>query len=242
MKEPQSLQAGYVLHSRRYRESSLIVDIFTRQYGIIPAVARGVRKGKSSHKRALLQPFQPLQCRWRGKGEMVTLTDIDHNGRAPDLSKQALYCGFYINELMIRLLHRHDPYECIFDHYHDLLFAFSIESELEQQLRDYELMLLDELGYGLSLDYDVDGEAIDPSKTYFLTADSQFHEVLQNNQKFASTTLFPGTILLAIQQHNWHDREVLNYAKKLSRMVLQPLVGAKPLQSRKLFGSIGNDS
>lgn len=242
MRAPEQLQPGYVLHSRRYRESSLIVDLFCRDYGIVPAVARGVRRGKSNHKRALLQPFQPLQCRWRGKGELVTLTDLDHYTKAPDLSKDALYCGLYINELLLRLLHRHDPHEEIFQSYHKLLVEIANEQNVEILLRQFEFGLLDEIGYGLSFEYDVDGEAIDVNNTYYLTADSQFHQVLQSNQELASSNVFPGRILLAIQQYNWHDPVVLKYAKQLIRLVMQPLLGAKPLQSRQLFRSVLHDS
>ena len=242
MRAPEQLQPGYVLHSRRYREPSLIVVLFSREYGIVPAVARGVRRGKSNHKRALLQPFQPLQCRWRGKGELVTLTDIDHYTNAPELSKEALYCGLYINELLLRLLHRHDPHEGIFHRYHRLLQELANQKEVEVLLRNFEFNLLDEIGYGLSFEYDVDGDAISANKTYYLTADSQFHEVLQHNKNRTSSNVFPGRILLAIEQHNWHDREVLNYAKQLVRMAMQPLLGSKPLQSRQLFRSLLHDS
>ena len=242
MKAPEQLQPGYVLHSRRYRESSLIVDLFCRDYGVVPAVARGVRRGKSNHKRALLQPFQPLQCRWRGKGELVTLTDIDQYCTAPDLSKDALYCGLYINELLLRLLHRHDPHEEIFHSYHKLLMELAGQDAVEAHLRNFEFNLLDEIGYGMSFEYDVDGEAIVANKTYYLTADSQFNEVLQSNRDLTSSNVFPGRILLAIQQYNWHDPEVLKYAKQLIRMAMQPLLGAKPLQSRQLFRSLLHDS
>ena len=241
MKAPEDLQPGYVLHSRRYRESSLIVDIFCRDYGIVPAVARGVRGGKSNHKRALLQPFQPLQCRWRGKGELVTLTDLDSAGTSPTLAKQSLYCGLYINELLMRLLHRHDPNERVFQQYQNLLSLLQQANDIEILLREFEFILLDELGYGLSLQYDIDGEAIQEHKNYYLTLDSQFHEVLQADPLSQSHSIFPGRILLAIHSYNWHDREVLKYAKQLTRMALTPLLGNKPLQSRKLFRSQVDD-
>ena len=241
MKAPEDLQPGFVLHSRRYRESSLIVDLFSRDYGIIPAVARGVRAGKSNHKRALLQPFQPIQCRWRGQGEMVTLTDIDSLIQAPKLSKQGLYCGFYINEILLRLLHRHDPYETIFALYQKLLFELTLETNLEHLLREFELTLLDELGYGLSFSIDAEGEDIAVDGRYYLSKDSQFHPVIQGNREIPTSDAFQGRILLDIQNHKWHDPEVLKSTKKLIRMVLQPLIGTKPLQSRKLFRSLLND-
>ena len=242
MKAPEELQPAFVLHSRRYRESSVIVDLFTRNHGIVPAVARGVHGGKSNHKRALLQPFQAIQCRWRGKTELVSLTDLDQGYFSAKLAKEALYCGMYVNELLMRLLHRHDPHELVFTEYSKLLENLHTASDIEPILRAFELNLLDELGYGLSFDYDAEGDPIDPSRQYYLSIDSQFHEVLRGSSTEHSANAFPGAILLAIGEQNWHDRQILYYAKQLTRLVLQPLVGAKPLQSRKLFRSLINDS
>jgi len=242
VKAPEQLQSAFVLHSRRYRESSVIVDLFTQHYGIVPAVARGVHGGKSNHKRALLQPFQAIQCRWRGKGELVTLTDLDQGHFSTKLAKHSLYCGMYVNELLMRLLHRHDPHEDVYTHYHNLLIELQSSDEVEPLLRAFELTLLDELGYGLSFNYDAEGDPISPQTQYYLSVDYQFHIALDNLTSEQAGNAFPGSILLAIGQQNWHDRQVLNYAKQLTRLVLQPLLGSKPLQSRKLFRSLINDS
>jgi len=242
VKAPEQLQSAFVLHSQRYRETSVIVDLFTQYHGIVPAVARGVHGGKSNHKRALLQPFQAIQCRWRGKGELVTLTDLDQGQFSATLAKEPLYCGMYVNELLMRLLHRHDPHESVFQKYEMLLQSLQNCSDIEPILRAFEFNLLDELGYGLSLDYNAEGDPIKPSSQYYLSIDSQFHEVLEGSTPEHSANAFPGAILLAIGEQNWHDRQVLIYAKQLTRLVLQPLLGSKPLQSRKLFRSLINDS
>ena len=231
----EDLQPAYVLHSRLYRESSLIVELFSRDYGIVPAVARGVRGTKSNHKRALLQPFHGLLCRWRGRGEMVTLTDIDTHTTAIQLNKEALYCGLYINELLMRLIHKHDPHQQLFDAYAGLMSELQSNESVEAPLRQFEMQLLDDLGYGLTLDYDSQGLTIDPLGDYQLTVQGAFERVENLSTTIMTNRCFKGATLIAIMHQHWNDPEVLSAAKQLMRLVLTPLLGDKPLQSRQLF-------
>jgi DNA repair protein RecO (recombination protein O) len=229
------LQPAYVLHSRLYRETSLIVELFSRDHGIIPAVARGVRGTRRNHKRAILQPFHALLCRWRGRGEMVTLTDIDAKSANIQLDKEALYCGLYINELLIRLIHRHDPHQQLFHDYANLIDDLQNSTGVEASLRQFEMQLLDELGYGLTLDYDIHGAEILADRIYQLTPQGIFEPVPDTNAAQNVSRYFKGDSLIAIMHHRWQEPGVLLAAKQLMRLVITPLLGDKPLQSRQLF-------
>jgi len=229
----KQLQSGFVLHSRPWRESSLLVDIFTENYGKIGLCARGVR-GKKSLQRSLLQPLSPLLLSWTGRGELQTLTSLEAAAPAIALSGYALYCALYVNELMVRLLHKHDPHPELFCHYQWTLQQLSVADNLEQTLREFELHLLAVIGYGLTLSNDINGAAITESDVYQLNSDGLFqvHEE-QSNQD--SARQFSGNHLLLIGNKNWQDPATLKAAKRLLRLALQPLLGEKPLQSRKLF-------
>jgi len=228
------LQRAFVLHSRPYRETSLLVDLFTKNHGIVATIAKGVR-GRKNSRRALLQPFQPILCRWRGRGELATITDIDSNGSAYKLAKNELYSGLYVNELLMRLIHRHDPHEILFEQYQNLLEQLQIENQLEPSLRSFEFSLLDELGYGLNLALDVSGEDIKDALDYWLTPQGVLQPI--NEISESHPRHFQGGLLNAVAQRKWHKPEVLGCAKRLIRLSLAPLIGDKPLQSRKLFRS-----
>lgn len=238
MSHPIDFQPAFVLHSRLYRETSLLLELFTRNHGIIPAIARGVRGSKSNHKRALLQPFQAIICRWRGRGEVVTLTDLDGRSNTVRLDKEALYSGLYVNELLTRLIHRHDPHELLFDEYSKLLEQLQNQQPIEPALRQFEFKLLEELGYGLNLGMDTSGDAIQPDQHYYLTTEGQFQlhpeADLETN---TDATSFEGQSLVAVSDQQWQHPETLRTAKRLIRLALTPLLGDKPLQTRQLFRS-----
>ncbi len=159
MNHVDQLQSCFVLHSRPWRETSMLLEVFTEEYGKIVLCARGVR-GKKSQIRSLLQPFTPLYLSWSGRGEMQTLTRSEPAGPAIKLSGYALYSALYMNELMVRLLHRHDPHPELFNHYRQALEKLSRTDLLEQSLREFELQLLTAIGYGLAIDADINGEII----------------------------------------------------------------------------------
>lgn len=233
MSHAKQLQSGFVLHTRPWRETSLLVDIFTENYGKIGLCARGVR-GKKSLQRSLLQPLSPLLLSWTGRGELQTLTSLEPAAPAIILSGNALYCALYINELMVRLLHKHDPHPELFYHYHRTLERLSVADNLEQVLREFELLLLTNIGYGLTLSNDINGAAITESDCYQLNADGLF-QMVENLINPETPRQFYGAHLLLIAEKNWQDLATLKTAKRLLRLALQPLLGEKPLQSRKLF-------
>ena len=166
-----ALQPGYVLHHWPYRDTSLLVEVLTRDHGRIGLVARGAKRSKS-RLYGMLQPFIPLIVSWTGNGDLGTLTAVEPQGSVMWLSGRAMMNGFYINELMLRLLHRHDPHPHLFDEYTGVLQRLSAitegaisklpedmqsETSFREQwaLRIFEKNLLRELGYGLVLDHDV---------------------------------------------------------------------------------------
>ena len=148
-------QEAFVLHSYSYRETSLIVEVFTKQFGRIGVVAKGARR-PNSLLRSALQSFQPLYVSWGGRAELKTLYGAELRFGLPRLKGTALMSGFYINELILKLLIRDDPHERLFEVYEGAIHALSVKKpEVEKILRRFERILLAELGYGLTLTHDV---------------------------------------------------------------------------------------
>ena len=142
--------AAFVLHAYPYSETSLLVEAFTRPHGRLPLLAKGARRPGSS-LRSVLVAFQPLTASWSGRGEVRTLVRSEWQGGQPLLRGEALLCGFYLNELLLRLLPREDPHEVLFDHYAAALNRLATEQEQAPILRGFERRLLQELGYALAL-------------------------------------------------------------------------------------------
>ena len=151
-------EPAFVLHAYPFRETSLIVEAFSRNFGRVALVAKGARRPKSS-LRGLLLAFQPLLLSWTGKAELRTLTRAEWQGGQPPLPGLALICGFYLNELLLKLLPREDPHERLFDYYQQALLALAREPEPAVVLRRFELLLLTELGYALLLEREADSGA-----------------------------------------------------------------------------------
>lgn len=213
--------AGWILHRRAYRNSSLIVDCFTEQYGRVGMVARGGRKDP------LLQPFRPLQFLFKGNGELKTLIRCEPAGAAVGIVGEGLYCGLYLNELLTRLLHRDDPSNSLLTLYSETLAGLAQAPDgREVLLRNFEFRLLDTLGYGFSLQHDVDAKPINASSLYRLEPDQGLVEDVRGD--------FGGEDLLALAAGDWRA-PVRRTARNLMRRALAPHLGDKPLASRELF-------
>ncbi|MEC4748637.1 DNA repair protein RecO [Methylomicrobium sp. Wu6] len=223
-------QPAYILQQRNYRESSLIIEAFTRDFGRISVLAKGVRKAKSKSQ-GLLQPFIPLRLAFLGKAELKTLTDVELSGQFQPVSGFALYCGFYLNELITAFLYKDDPHPELFEDYRQCLIDLQREGGLEALLRNFELNLIEKTGYGLHLAYDVyHDKPVDSAKRYRLDADLSPIE--------AEAGIYSGKTLLAMQLRNFADAEVLAEAKVLLRRVLDQLLHGKPLNSRKVLNEV----
>jgi DNA repair protein RecO (recombination protein O) len=218
-------QPAYVLHSRAYRETSALVDFLTPQ-GRLRAVLRSAR-GKAG---TLARPFVPLEVEFRGRGELKNVGRMEGMGVASWLVGEALFSGLYLNELLIRLLPSEDPHPGVFDHYAATLQALAEGRALEPLLRSFEWRLLDDLGYGFSLDSDINGDPLDSTGLYRLQVDAGLERVY-----LLQPGLFQGTELLAMAQADWSAPGALSAAKRLMRQALAVHLGGRPLVSRELF-------
>jgi DNA repair protein RecO (recombination protein O) len=227
----ESLIPACVIHRRDYRDTSLLLELFTPSDGRVPAIARGAKTGRGN-RAALLQPFSPLLVSLRGRGEIQQLRQAEPEGRIYGLSGERLYCGFYVNELLMRLLERGDPYPRLYVHYLDTLSRLAGSEPADRCLRDFELNLLQELGYGLLLEHTADsGEPVRP--------DQRYHYAIEQGPlhlaKAPSAELIHGRTLLCLHNRETLDAESANEAKRLLRRVLAFYLGDKPLKSRELF-------
>lgn len=232
-----SLQPSYVLHGRSYRETSLLLEVFTRDHGRLGLVARGARSARSSWK-SLLQPFRPLLLSWNLRGELGTLTAADQVAAPPPARGPALFCGLYVNELLMRGLHRSDAHPELFESYRALLADLSSKAQPEPILRVFEKQLLDALGFGLQLEQECDtGAAVLPAAWYaWIPERGMVRRELQvaDSGDLPESRLVSGAALLALQS-NRVETAHMNELKHLMRRVLRHYLGDKPLVSQSLF-------
>lgn len=230
------LEAAFVLHTRPWRESSLIVELLTPGHGRVGVVARGGRRGQRGGA-GDLQPFTLLQVAWRGRGELRTLLTAEPE-RHFVLAGERLFTGMYLNELLLRLLQREAPQPEIFTAYGHALAQLGTGAELEPLLRRFEFGLLADLGYGFPLDQDADGLPIVPTRSYCFAAergllplDAGVREARQGGEAMA----LHGADLLALADGCLEQASVRRAAKLLARQALAPLLGNRPLRARELF-------
>lgn len=160
-------QPGFILHGRAYRETSLLLEVLSRDHGRVALVARGMRREKSRTPRALLQPLAPVQLSWSGRGDLATLTAIEATGAPYALGGEALLCALYLNELIARMTLRHDPHPQLFADYVQTLARLARGELPAWTLRRFERDLLTHLGYGLLLDTEAEsGAPLDPQGSY----------------------------------------------------------------------------
>lgn len=229
-----ALQPAFVLHCRPYRETSLIIDLFTRDYGRVAVVARGVRSSKSRLK-PILQPFVPLLVSWHGKGELMTLSAAEGQGAPFWLQGECLLSAFYLNELLVRVLHKYDSYPKLYTIYHETLIELQRDKLEQKTLRIFEKKLLEELGYGLQLQYHIpEGKPFNAELSYSFYPEQGF-ELTPESKNNVQSRVFLGSSLLALASESLDCPEVLRDAKRLMRLAFAPLLGSQPLHSRKLF-------
>lgn len=228
-------QPAFILHRHHYGESSLLLEIFTPDFGRLGVIAKGARRTASEY-RAILNPFQPLSVSWSGKGELVTLTRAEVESQAYALVGNILFCGFYINELVLRLLHRHDPHESLFTVYKTALGNLQEQASCEAVLRIFEKRLLGELGYGLVLDYEIERRApILPDAAYLYILN---RGPVALKDADAQGIKIRGASLLALANETLIEAAVLHETKILLRAVLAEHMGGKPLKTRQLFRNL----
>lgn len=226
MNERVECEPAFVLHTRYYRNTSLLVDLFTESQGRVSVLARSAR-GPKSRFRGLLQPFMPLLIGYGGKSSLKYLNQLELSAAPFSVNGQALYCGFYLNELLVRLLKPEDAYTDLYHHYSATLSLLSARADLEVVLRCFEKKLLSELGFGIELP-----DEIEAALSYHFIAGQGFAPLPAGR---ASGSSFSGEHLLAIAQDEYSDAMVLASAKRLMRQALAPHLGHRPLASRDVF-------
>ena len=225
------LNPCFILHSRNYRETSLLLDVFSRRHGRLSLIAKGARKQKND-KRALLQPGRKINIAWTMRRELGTLIQVepchDNNPQAAD----GPLTLFYLNELLARLLHRHEPHAELFDSYAEAVQKLTDTATEQVTLRIFEKRLLEALGYGLALDADTGGNAIRPDEDYNYLPERGPEPGISPDP---GALTISGRTLLALAEENLGDETVLAEAKQLMRKALGNLLGDKPLASRELY-------
>jgi DNA repair protein RecO (recombination protein O) len=225
-------ELGFVLHSYPFRETSLIVEVFSRQYGRVPLVARGARRPKSA-LRGLLMSFQPLSLSWFGKNELRTLHSAEWIGGQPQLQGTALMCGFYLNELLLNLTARDDPHEQLFDYYRQTLQRLVQEGDHAATLRCFEKHLLQELGYALLLEHEAGSDKpIEAAKSYRYVLE---RGAIIDTGEAGHGLPVSGKTLLDIAADDYSDANSARQGKQLMRMLLSHHLDGAVLHTRELI-------
>ncbi|MDD3354441.1 DNA repair protein RecO [Zoogloea sp.] len=226
-------QPGFVLHSYPYRETSLIIEVFSRDHGRVGLVAKGARR-PMSQLRGVLMAFQPLLIDWSGGGEMKTLVRAEWQGGQPLLGGQALLCAYYLNELILRLMPREDAHPALHEAYGEALRALALTCDPQEViLRRFELALLQELGYGLELEQDCDGRPLQPEGRYAYIIERGAVPVELYGLDDPGTVT--GRTLLDMARGDFRNPESLAGSKALMRRLIQHYLGGQVLQSRRVF-------
>jgi DNA repair protein RecO (recombination protein O) len=224
------LQPAYVIHSRPYRNTSLIVEMFTQNEGRQTVVARSAR-GLKSRYQGQLQSFVPLLISYSGQSELKNLANVELSACPLNLEGAAMMCGFYLNELLLRLLQKGDEHEKLFLQYENTLRQLEAQHHVQLNLRLFEKSLLTELGYALNLVETADTKLlISADKWYRFVPDRGLFEVLSDD---SDGGVFQGDSLLALDHGALLTKKHLNDAKRLLRQALGVYLGSKPLMSRE---------
>jgi len=226
-------QPGFVLHSYPFRETSLVVETFTRDYGRIALVARGARRPRSALRGVLLS-FQPLLLSWAGRSELRTLTRAEWHGPYTALRGETLMCGFYLNELLLKLLPRDDPHEGLYGIYQATLAALAADPERESVLRRFELHLLRELGYAVVLDRDAEtGAPIVPGRLYVYVIERG--PVAAGSAAPGKGVELAGQTLLDMQSDRFESAVTQQQSKALMRTLINHYLGKHVLHTRQML-------
>jgi len=226
--------AAHVLHTHPYSETSLLVDAFSRAHGRVVLIAKGARRPRSA-LRGVLLAFQPLAMAWSGRGEVRTLQRAEWAGGQPLLKGDALLCGFYLNELLLRLLPREDAHEALYDDYAGAIARLAAGAPTAPVLRAFERRLLKELGYALALERDgASGAEIAPAALYRYEPERGAVRIAAASP-VETGPAFTGRVLLEIAGDDYRDPQTLAQSKQLMRMLINHRLDRQPLHSRRVF-------
>jgi len=231
-------QPGFVLHSYPWRETSLIIETFTREFGRVAVVARGAKR-PTSQFRGLLSPFNPIALSWSGRNEIKTLVRAEWLGGMQPLRGDVLLAAFYANELLVRLLARGDPHLTTFGSYVELLQSLGQKSRHDTALRRFELDLLQDIGYALPLALCAEGSPIDAAAQYAFSGDRGAQLIDANTARERDALSFADTVsgrtLLAMAARDFAHPQVAAESKVLLRQVIRFHLDGKPLNTRRIL-------
>ena len=227
------LEPAWVLHCRDFRDSSQIVDVFSREHGRVAMVARGVKRPKSRY-RGLLQPFSPLLLSWVNGRELATMTDAEPGeGQPLKLLGDHMLAGFYINELVLKLTHRHDPQTQIFDLYHHTLHRLAASASLAATLRQFEINFLTLLGFGLNLEIEAQtGERVQADQHYHYIVDQG---PLRTEDSAPGQLLVRGEQLQNMAKEDFSDEQTRKIARVIFASAIDVHLDGKTLKTRKVL-------
>jgi len=229
-------EPGFVLHAYPYKETSLIVEVFSRRFGRVGLLARGARRPRSA-MRGVLLAFHPLRMTWSASAELGTLMSAEWGGGQPSLSGIGLMCGFYINELLLRLLPRDDPHEALFDAYGVALARLASGEPQAAVLRGFERRMLAELGYAPVLDRDASsGAQIEAAKHYAYEAERGPVETRRTD----GDSVVSGRTLLDMAADNYDNSRTRDEARQLMRALIAERLGGQVLHTRAVLAELQN--
>ena len=232
-------EAAYVLHARPWRETSLLVEVLTRDIGRLGLVARGVQGAKRHVLRAALQPMQYIRLDAVQQGELAQLRNAEALDAAPVLQGEATLAAFYVNELVLRLAPRGDPLPELFEVYGEVRARLAGPDPIAWTLRRFERDLLDALGFGLAFDTDADGADIDPAARYRLDAEQGARRVLHDRGQGDRDTAATGRALLALGADMQPEGDDLASLRRAMRTVLAHHLGPRGLKSWDMLAELG---
>jgi DNA repair protein RecO (recombination protein O) len=229
-------EAGFVLHTYAYKETSLIVEVFTRRFGRVSLLARGARRPRSAMRGVLLS-FQALSLSWSASTELGNLIGAEWSAALRPLRGRGLMCGFYLNELLLRLLAREDPHEALFDYYDDALSRLAAETDFASILRNFEKRMLAELGYAPVLERDAASRPIDPAARYVYEPE---RGPMLSNHSASKETSVSGQTLLDVAADDYERAQTRDEARLLMRTLITQRLHGQELHTRMILRDLSD--
>jgi len=224
----------FVLHSRPYRETSLLIDFFSLSVGRFSVVAKGIKQKKSQNQRAVLQPFSLINIEYTGRSELKVLCHAELTEQPSRLPTRAIACGYYINELLMRSLQSWQEIPSLFESYSLALSKLKSDVDLASTLRNFEVSLLSELGVAPDWQYDIHGNLIEAKSYYFFNSEHGFEKSERTRFTERELNSYSGLAILDLNRGIYH-LESAKESQSITQMLLRQIIGQRPLESRKLW-------
>jgi len=241
----------FVLHSTPFKETSLLIRLFSQQYGRFSIVAKGIKRKNSQAIRAILQPFNLLNIEYAGRSDLKTLCHAELLTTYENMPSRSLACGYYINELMLRSLQEWQDFSLLFECYQKSVEALRATNDYVPILRNFEADLLMELGVAPTWEFDTQGVEISSQSYYYFVEDKGFQLVDDASPSGDNNANINGNVddmaSCQLQDNKYIGQAVLNFANRtypkesskvsqqISQKLLRQLIGDRPLESRKLW-------